>query len=123
MRKSPPCLSLNHSISFNFEPRGRDSKLFNIIQFRAKRARRWQKVTSKGIEQALNEALSRREECAGLAVARIFETDGGPSNWDAEIDGKDGKVIDPECKRVMLATKLGIQNRFELAADALDSFA
>ena len=82
-----------------------------------------EKVSDKEIEQALNEALSRREECAGLAVTRIFETDGGPSNWDAEIDGKDGQVIDPECKRAMLATKLGIQNRFELAADALDSFA
>jgi len=69
-------------------------------------------ISHKEIEHALNEALSRREECAGFAVTRIYETDGGPSNWDAKIEGKDGQVIDTECKRVMLAAKLGIQNPF-----------
>ncbi len=74
-----------------------------------------QRVSVKELSDALNEALSRRQACAGFFVKRIFETQAGPSNWDADIDIENGRVIDPECKRVMLATKLGLQNRFDLA--------
>ena len=52
-----------------------------------------------------------------MEVLRVFESTSGPANWDAEISVAEGSSIDPECKRVMLATKLGLQNRFDLATD------
>ncbi len=74
------------------------------------------KIPHSEIKAALEEALQRREECAGMTLIRIFETDTGPANWDAEIVGKDGHVVHPECKRVVLAAKLGLQNRFDMAS-------
>jgi hypothetical protein len=68
------------------------------------------------IKSTLEDALGRRDECAGTTVVRVFRTDAGPSNWDAEIVGREGHVMNPECKRVVLAAKLGLQNRFDLAA-------
>lgn len=75
------------------------------------------RISAKDIMQALNEALRRRQQCAAMQVLRIFESNSGPANWDADISGPEGGTIDPECKRVMLATKLGLQNRFDLATD------
>ena len=75
------------------------------------------RVSAKEITNALNEALRRRQQCATMQATRVFESNGGPANWDAEILGPEGGTIDPECKRVMLATKLGLQNRFDLAID------
>ena len=72
-------------------------------------------LSAEDLQQALEKALNRREECAGMKVIRVYETVDGPSNWDAEIRPKDDDAMKPECKRVMLATKLGIQNRFGLA--------
>jgi len=74
-------------------------------------------MSAKDIMQVLNEALRRRKPCADMQVLRIFESDSGPSNWDADISGSEGGAIDPKCKRVMLATKLGLQNRYNLAMD------
>lgn len=73
------------------------------------------RISAEEIKESLNQALRRRQQCAALTVTRIFETDSGPANWDAEMSAPEGKTIDPECKRVMLAAKLGIQNRFDLA--------
>jgi hypothetical protein len=75
------------------------------------------RISAEEIKQALNEALRRRHPCADMQVLRIFESDSGPANWDADISGPEGSAIDPEGKRVMLATKLGLQNRFDLATD------
>jgi hypothetical protein len=52
-----------------------------------------------------------------MQVLRIFESNAGPANWDADISGPEGSASDPQGKRVMLATKLGLQNRFDLAKD------
>jgi hypothetical protein len=75
------------------------------------------RVSAEEIIKALNEALRRRKPCAGMHALRIFASDSGPANWDADISGPDGGAIDPECKRAMLSTKLGLQNRYELATD------
>ena len=75
------------------------------------------RISADEITKALNNALRRREQCAGMQATRVFQSDSGPSNWDAEISGPGGETVDPECKRVMLATKLGLQSRFELAID------
>ncbi len=66
------------------------------------------------LKLALNEAMRRRKECAGVEATKVFECAGGPANWDAEFSNS-GTVIDPSCKRAVLATKLGMQNRFNLA--------
>ncbi len=63
---------------------------------------------------ALNEAMRRRKECAGVEAIKVFECASGPANWDAEFSIS-GAVIDQSCKRAVLATKLGMQNRFDLA--------
>ena len=75
------------------------------------------RISSKEIAKALNEALRRRDQCATMQATRVFQINGGPANWDAEIAGPDGCMVDPECKRVMLSTKLALQNRFDLAMD------
>ena len=74
-------------------------------------------VSAEDLKQALEKALNRREECAGMKVLRVYEAVDGPSNWDAEIVAKDDDTMKPECKRVMLATKLGIQSRLGLATN------
>ena len=75
------------------------------------------RISAKEITKALNEALRRRQQCAAMQATRVFQSDSGPANWDAEISGPEGGTVDSECKRVMLATKLGLQNRFDLAKD------
>lgn len=72
------------------------------------------RIAADQIKEALNEALRRREECAGFEVTKILRVSDGPSNWDAEIVSKSTETVDPECKRVMLTVKLGIQNLFEV---------
>lgn len=74
-------------------------------------------ISAEDITQALNEALRRRQQCATMSVERIFEASSGPANWDAAITVPEGG-IDPECKRIMLAIKLGLQNRFDLASSS-----
>lgn len=66
------------------------------------------------LQLALNEAMRRRKECDGVEATEVFECAGGPANWDAEFS-RSGEAIDPSCKRAVLATKLGMQNRFDLA--------
>lgn len=73
------------------------------------------KVTLQTIHQALVEALRRRKECSEFLVKRIFRCKEGPANWDAEIVSEDATLTTPENKQAMLAAKLGIQNRFDLA--------
>ena len=73
------------------------------------------KVSAKEIREALAEALRRRAECRNFQVKKIICCTDGPSNWDAEIVCDDSKPVAAESKRVMLAAKLGIQNRFDLA--------
>lgn len=73
------------------------------------------KVSVDEIRKALDEALRRRAECSDFRVNKIIRCSDGPSNWDAEIVYEKSESIAAECKRVMLATKLGIQNRFDLA--------
>jgi hypothetical protein len=79
--------------------------------------KRWSMKTAlpaAELKLALNEAMRRRKECAGVEAIKVFECAGGPANWDAEFSNS-GAVIDPSCKRAVLATKLGMQNRFDLA--------
>jgi hypothetical protein len=73
-------------------------------------------ISMDQIKSTLEDALGRRDESVGTTVVRVFRTDSGPSNWDAEIVGREGHVMNPECKRVVLAAKLGLQNRFDVAA-------
>ena len=75
------------------------------------------RISAKEIVEVLNEALRRRDQCATMRATRVFETSGGPANWDADISIPEGGTVGTECKRVMLATKLGLQNRFDLATD------
>jgi hypothetical protein len=76
------------------------------------------RISAEDIMHALNEALRRRQQCATMSVERIFETNSGPANWDAAISCPEGGIIDPECKRMMLTIKLGLQNRFDLALNS-----
>ena len=69
--------------------------------------------SAEEIKRFLEEALRRRDECVGTKIMRVYELSDGPSNWDVEIVADDG-AMNAECKRVLLATKLSIQNRFEL---------
>jgi hypothetical protein len=40
---------------------------------------------------------------------------GGVANWDAEFEAEDGERPTAEKRRVMLAAKLGVQKRLDLA--------
>jgi hypothetical protein len=77
-----------------------------------------QTASIKKIEEALTKALSTHRECDGIYVQKItpLEDPGGVSNWDAEfMTEQQGVSLTAEQRRVMLATKLGIQRKLDLA--------
>jgi hypothetical protein len=77
-----------------------------------------QVVTVKQLEEALKKALRAHPECDGIRLQKIMPVTepGGVANWDAEF-GTDriGDTLTPEQRRMMLAAKLGVQKRLDLA--------
>ena len=49
-------------------------------------------ASAEDIKRLLEEALRRRDECAGMKVLRVYETSDGPSNWDAEVVAEYGAM-------------------------------
>ena len=76
-----------------------------------------QVTTMKELEEALTKALRTHPECEGLRVQKItlLADPGGVANWDAEFEAEDGERPTAEQRRVMLAAKLGVQKRLDLA--------
>ena len=44
-----------------------------------------------------------------------LEDSQGLANWDAEFEAGSGVTMSPECKRVVLGVKQGVQKHFDLA--------
>ena len=75
--------------------------------------------TAKELEAALNKALQAHPECEGMSVAKLRRLDHplGHANWDAEFAGKPGVTMSPDCTRVMLNAKHGVQKHYDLAGE------
>ena len=74
--------------------------------------------TMKELEEALAKALRTHPECEGIRVQKItlLADPGGVANWDAEFEAaEDGEHPTAEHRRMMLAAKLGVQKRLDLA--------
>ena len=70
----------------------------------------------KELEEALTKALGTHSECEGIRVQKITLAEpGGVANWDAEFEADHGGQPTAEQRRVMLAAKLGVQKRLDLA--------
>jgi hypothetical protein len=72
--------------------------------------------TATELEAALAKALQAHPECEGIKVAKLkqLENNQGLANWDAEFEADPGVTITPECKRIFLSAKQGVQKRFDL---------
>jgi hypothetical protein len=81
-----------------------------------------QLATMSGLEKALTKALRTHPECDGISIQKItpLADPGGVANWDAEFASNDGERPTPEQLRVMLAAKLGVQKRLDLAGGGTD---
>jgi hypothetical protein len=76
--------------------------------------------TAQELEAALNKALRAHPECSGLTVRKVtrLASNEGLANWDADCAAEPGVAISAECKRVFLAAKHGVQQRFDLVGGA-----
>jgi hypothetical protein len=77
-----------------------------------------QTTTIEELEEALTKALRTHPECDGIRVQKIIPLadPGGVANWDADFKAEQqGGALTAEQRRVMLAAKLGIQKRLDLA--------
>jgi hypothetical protein len=76
-----------------------------------------QAASMRRLEEALTKALRTHPECEGIRVQKItLLTDpGGMANWDAEFVAESGERPTAEQRRAMLAAKLGVQKRLDLA--------
>jgi hypothetical protein len=74
-------------------------------------------VTMDDLEEALTKALNTHAECKGISIQKIvpLSDPGGVANWDAEFAAESGERPTPEQRRVMLAAKLGVQKKLDLA--------
>jgi hypothetical protein len=76
-----------------------------------------QVATMTKLEEALTKALRTHPECEGIRVQKItlLAVPGAVANWDAEFDTEHEEPLTAEQRRVMLAAKLGVQKRLDLA--------
>ena len=75
-------------------------------------------TTIEDLEQALTKALRTHPECDGIHVQKItlLAEPGGVANWDAEFEAEQqGRALTAKQRQVMLAAKLGVQKRLDLA--------
>jgi hypothetical protein len=77
-------------------------------------------VTAAELEAALHKALRRHPECDGIRLLKLkqLENDPGLSNWDAEFSAQPGTTISPDCRRLLISIKQGVQKHFDLANSA-----
>ena len=73
--------------------------------------------TAEELTAALNKAIQAHPECQGIKVTelKLLADSQGLANWDAEFEAGPGVTMTPECKRVLLGAKQGVQKRFDLA--------
>jgi hypothetical protein len=72
----------------------------------------------KKLEETLTKALRTHPECDGIHVQKItpLVDPGGVANWDAEFEAEQqGRALTARQRQVMLAAKLGVQKRLDLA--------
>jgi hypothetical protein len=74
-------------------------------------------ITADQLKAALTRALQGHPECQGIKVTelKLLADSQGLANWDAEFEAGPGVTMTPECKRVLLGAKQGVQKHFDLA--------
>jgi hypothetical protein len=76
------------------------------------------KKTADELAATLIKALHAHPECHGVQVSKLMPLPNaqvGFANWDAEFAAKPGTTMSPDCKRVALSAKHGVQKHFDLA--------
>ena len=74
--------------------------------------------TAEELAATLNKALDAHPECRGIRVLKLTplaDAQDGLANWDAEFAAEPGTTLSPECKRIALNAKQGLQKHFDLA--------
>jgi|GraSoiStandDraft_4_1057263.scaffolds.fasta_scaffold864114_2 hypothetical protein len=77
--------------------------------------------TAAELAAALNKGLQAHPECHGIKLSKLVpltNTEVGLANWDAEFNAEPGVAMSPECKRLALAVKHGVQKHFDLAGES-----
>ena len=74
--------------------------------------------TADELKAALTRALQGHPECQGIEVTelKLLQDSQGLANWDAQFEAGPGATMSPECKRVLLGAKHGVQRHFDLAS-------
>jgi hypothetical protein len=86
-----------------------------------KHAPRRESKTAAELVAALNKALQAHPECQGIKLSKLVpleNTEVGLANWDVELVAEVGITMSPECKRVAIAAKHGVQKHFDLASES-----
>ena len=77
--------------------------------------------TAAELAAALHKALQAHPECQGIKVSKLLPLTNiqvGLANWDAEFTAEPGVTMSPECKRIALGAKHGVQKHFDLAGES-----
>lgn len=74
--------------------------------------------TAVELKAALTRALQGHPECHGFKVIGLKELEDsqGLANWDAEFEAGPGTTMSPDCKRVLLGVKQGVQKHLDLGS-------
>ena len=62
----------------------------------------------------LNAALRRTDVCNNVTVTAIHQVEDKTANWDADALRGSGVPVRPDCKRVFIAAKFDLRQKYDL---------
>ena len=72
------------------------------------------KRTEAELIALLNAALRRTDVCDSVTVAAIYQVEDKTANWDADALRASGVPVRPDCKRVFIAAKYDLRQKYDL---------
>ena len=72
------------------------------------------KRTEAELIALLNAALRRTDVCDSVTVAAIYQVEDKTANWDADALRGSGVPVRPDCKRVFIAAKYDLRQKYDL---------
>lgn len=72
------------------------------------------KRTEAELIALLNAALRRTDVCDSVNVAAICQVEDKTANWDADALRGSGVAVRPDCKRVFIAAKYYLRQKYDL---------
>ena len=71
-------------------------------------------MTQAELIALLNAALRRTDVCDRVTVTAIHQVEDQTANWDADALRRSGVPVRPDCKRVFIAAKFHLRQKYDL---------